>query len=75
MKNNRRGFLKHAGLVGLSVTSASIVPSCNSGIGTKSTSGKDWRLDPEWREVKYGAWSGPGVPDGPGPMVHVPGAA
>ncbi|MEX2591764.1 MAG: amidohydrolase family protein [Anditalea sp.] len=71
MKSNRRDFLKHAGLAGLSAAGASILPSCSSGEGKKSISNKDWNSDPEWREVKYGAWSGPGVPDGPGPMDPV----
>src|SRR5690606_10791492 len=26
---------------------------------------------PEWKEVKYGTWKGPGIPDGPGPMDDV----
>ena len=29
---------------------------------------KDWHADPEWSKVKYGAWGGPGVSAGPGPM-------
>lgn len=79
MKKNRRDFMKRAGLAGLGVAGASIFPACNSGTGenqagtdNNSTSSKDWRSDPEWREVKYGSWSGPGVPSGPGPMDHVP---
>jgi predicted TIM-barrel fold metal-dependent hydrolase len=74
MKKNRRDFLKHAGIAGLSVAGAGLLPSCSSGVENKAISlenQKNWRSDPEWRKVKYGAWSGPGVPDGPGPMDDV----
>lgn len=77
MKNNRRDFLKHASLAGLTATGAVILPACSSGAGegaeavVRNIHHKDWRSDPEWREVKYGAWSGPGVPSGPGPMDQV----
>jgi predicted TIM-barrel fold metal-dependent hydrolase len=79
MKKNRREFLKISGLAGLSAAGASILPGCNSGTadaGTGESSAekisiKNWRSDPEWSEVKYGSWSGPGVPDGPGPMDSV----
>jgi predicted TIM-barrel fold metal-dependent hydrolase len=29
---------------------------------------KSWENDPEWQEVRYGAWGGPGVNPRPGPM-------
>ncbi|VAW25131.1 amidohydrolase 2 [hydrothermal vent metagenome] len=32
---------------------------------------KDWHKDPEWREIKYGGWGGPGVSPGPGPMDDI----
>lgn len=76
MKKNRRNFLK---LAGLGAAGAGILPGCNARsaaddqMADKSTNltGEDWASDPEWQEVKYGAWSGPGVPDGPGPMDAV----
>lgn len=78
MKNNRRIFLKKAGVVGLGAVSVSLFPACNSiedeevkSVGQAIKASKDWREDPEWREVKYGSWSGPGVPSGPGPMDSV----
>lgn len=80
MKDNRRIFLKKAGMVGLGEASVSLFPACNSQGGSEDASraavqsespSKDWRSDPEWREVKYGSWSGSGVPSGPGPMDSV----
>lgn len=74
MKKNRRDFLK---LAGMSAAGASILPGCNSGSAAGGateevkTANKNWNSDPEWREVKYGGWSGPGVPEGPGPMDSV----
>ena len=76
MKNNRRNFLK---LAGISAAGATILTGCNSGTASNgasagadaSTTSQDWTSNPEWKEVKYGAWSGPGVPDGPGPMDSV----
>lgn len=80
MKNNRRIFLKQAGMAGFGAVGATLLPACSSqgeGEDTSSAavqpeiSSKDWREDPGWREVKYGSWSGPGVPSGPGPMDSV----
>tara|TARA_R110002124_G_scaffold170608_10_gene338329 strand:- start:563 stop:1789 length:1227 start_codon:yes stop_codon:yes gene_type:complete len=73
MKNNRRGFLKKASLLGLGASGMSYVQGC----GPKKQEiietplSKEWTSDPEWLKVKYGAWSGPGVPVGPGPMDGV----
>ncbi|HEU5145688.1 MAG TPA: amidohydrolase family protein [Chryseosolibacter sp.] len=76
MKNNRRNFLKAAGIT---AAGAALIPGCNAntaadavktaGTGDKPT--ENWKSNPEWRQIKYGAWSGPGVPDGPGPMDSV----
>ena len=79
MKKSRRDFLKISGLAGLSAAGTSILPGCNSGadagVDTANDANaqlnKNWQSDPEWKQVKYGAWSGPGVPDGPGPMDGV----
>lgn len=73
MKNKRRDFLRHIGLAGLTAAGASILPACSQGEGTgeKNTPNKVESSDPEWREVKYGSWKGPGVPNGPGPMDSV----
>jgi uncharacterized protein len=76
MKNNRRNFLR---LAGISAAGATILPGCNAGSAANDasaakdpgTGSKNWTSNPEWKEVKYGAWSGPGVPDGPGPMDSV----
>ena len=70
MKNNRRHFLK---LAGISAAGASILPACNAETAAKGAKaeGRDWSSDPEWRQAKYGSWSGPGVADGPGPMDSV----
>lgn len=73
MKNNRRGFLKKASLLGLGASGMSYVQGC----GPKKQEiietplSKELTSDPEWLKVKYGAWSGPGVPVGPGPMDGV----
>lgn len=75
MANNRREFLKKTGLAGLSLAGASFIGCSRSpdeGEPVTEEVGKNWRSDPEWREVKYGDWSGPGVPSGPGPMDDVP---
>jgi predicted TIM-barrel fold metal-dependent hydrolase len=78
MKNNRRLFLKNAGIVGVGAAGAILLPGCNiidsdssDAIDPVEKSNINWRNDPEWREVKYGSWGGPGVPDGPGPMDTV----
>lgn len=73
MKGDRKDFLKFASLTGISVAGASLLPSCGSA-NTDNERGKltkDWRSDLEWRKVKYGPWSGPGVPSGSGPMDDV----
>lgn len=69
MKNNRRDFIKSAGIAGLSMgwLHRSPAPALQ---GTTSDE-KNWRLDPEWRKIKYGDWGGPGIPPGPGPMDDV----
>lgn len=78
MKNNRRLFLKNAGIVGVGAAGAILLPGCNiigsdssDAVGPVEKSNINWGNDPEWREVKYGSWVGPGVPDGPGPMDTV----
>jgi predicted TIM-barrel fold metal-dependent hydrolase len=70
MKNNRRNFLK---LAGISAAGATLLPGCNAGEAEKEQRAPgaadiDWSTNKEWREIKYGAWAGPGVPEGPGPM-------
>lgn len=47
-------------------------------VGSTSTLGwsqqknaKEWNQDPEWQEVRYGAWGGPGVNPAPGPMDSI----
>lgn len=72
MANNRRYFLKVAGMAGLS-GAAGGMGSCDSlGISAKE---KDAQQvvphDEEWSRVKYGKWGGPGVSEGPGPMDDV----
>ena len=32
---------------------------------------KNWQSDPEWMEVKFGDWGGPGVSSQPGPMDNM----
>jgi predicted TIM-barrel fold metal-dependent hydrolase len=73
MKNNRRNFIKCAGLAGITAAGGSMLAACGSseGLGGKAVASKSWGADPKWREVKYGKWKGPGVPDGPGPMDTV----
>jgi predicted TIM-barrel fold metal-dependent hydrolase len=72
MKSNRKDFLKLAGLAGLGAVGAGFLPACSSGTEKENgAAAKDWRSDPEWRQVKYGDWNGPGVSSGPGPMDHV----
>ena len=57
----------------MSAVGATLLPGCNNGAATegKSALNEKWKSDPQWREIKYGAWSGPGVPDGEGPMDDV----
>lgn len=45
--------------------------SRESHTGRSPESGRNWQEDPEWMEVRYGDWAGPGVPARPGPMDHV----
>lgn len=76
MKSKRRDFLKHAGMAGLSAAGIGFLPACNSKDGEASNANEHsgqgaWHTDPQWKEAKYGAWKGPGVPDGPGPMDGV----
>ena len=73
MKNNRRNFIKQIGLLGFTAAGGSMLPACGSSEGQGGEPGhpKDWAADPKWREIKYGKWKGPGVPDGPGPMDKV----
>ena len=68
MINNRRFFLKFAGI---SAVGATMLPGCNKGLDADEKSPFDWKSDPVWRQIKYGAWNGPGVPDGQGPMDSV----
>ena len=63
----------------MSAAGTSILPGCGprtaadgqSTVKSTSTTGENWTSNPEWQEVKYGGWTGPGVPDGPGPMDAV----
>lgn len=73
MKKNRRFFLKNAGLLGLGAVGMGSLPGCTEKDTKDSLPREDktWTSDPEWLRVKYGEWSGPGVPVGPGPMDHV----
>lgn len=76
MKKNRRNFLK---LAGMTAAGASILPGCNgrsaedgeNAVKSTNATSENWTSNPEWQQVKYGGWSGPGVPDGPGPMDAV----
>lgn len=81
MKKDRRNFIKRAGLAGLSVAGAGILPSCNqsneAGTGTAAEAksagiaDKSWPMDPEWQEAKYGSW-GANIPSSEGgPMDSV----
>ncbi len=71
----RRSFIKNSlGITAGIVVAGSGVNSLTSCASKKVQSiipEKDWHSDPEWREVKYGEWSGPGVSAGPGPMDDV----
>jgi predicted TIM-barrel fold metal-dependent hydrolase len=69
MKNNRRNFLKSAGMAGMSMAWLDAFPSSTN--RNKIPYAKEWSSDPDWRKVKYGEWGGPGVPEGPGPMDPV----
>lgn len=74
--NNRRRFLK---LAGISAAGATMLPACDgkttahekSDINSSVAKTENWTSDPEWQKIRYGGWSGPGVPDGPGPMDSV----
>lgn len=77
MKKDRRGFLKSAGIMGLSASAMGYLQGCGPREleevenPMEPSIDKEWTSDPEWLEVKYGEWSGPGVPVGPGPMDQV----
>ena len=73
MKNNRRGFLKKASLFGLGASGMSYVQGCGPRKQEviEAPASKEWTSDAEWLKEKYGGWSGPGVPVGPGPMDGV----
>ncbi|MPZ18917.1 MAG: amidohydrolase family protein [Luteitalea sp.] len=71
MRDNRRSFLKRGGVAGITVAGVTILPACRSESGETSTPDERWQTDPKWQEVKYGAWRGPGVPIGAGPMDGV----
>jgi uncharacterized protein len=71
MKSNRRGFLKITGLAGLGIAGAGFLPGCNPKSTRNNRESHNWQLDPEWQEIKYGAWGGPGVDPRPGPMDQI----
>lgn len=71
MKSNRRGFLKITGLAGLGIAGAGFLPGCNPESTRDNGESHNWQLDPEWQEIKYGAWGGPGVDPRPGAMDHI----
>lgn len=66
MEKDRRDFMKRAGLAGLSVAGASLLPSCNQSKGAESSTvtedkpaninDKNWPMDPEGQKAKYGSW-------------------
>jgi len=60
MRNGFRIALRALGLVS---SLALVVVSGQVPAGTRN-----WRADPEWQRIKYGAWGGPGVDAAPGPM-------
>ena len=79
MKKDRRDFIKRAGMAGLSVAGASLLPSCKESKGAETlsenqiaqTGDKDWPPDPEWQKAKYGNW-GANIPSSEGgPMDSV----
>lgn len=72
MKKNRRDFLKNAGVLGFAAAGMGGLEGCAPKEAENTVPAlKEWTSDPEWLKVKYGAWSGPGVPVGPGPMDQV----
>jgi uncharacterized protein len=71
MKSNRREFLKITGLAGLGITGAGILSGCNPESTRNHGKRNNWQLDPEWQDIKYGAWGGPGVDPRPGPMDQI----
>jgi len=46
---------------------AAAAPTAPGGFPT----GKSWQEDPEWNEVRFGDWGGPGVSPKPGPMDEI----
>ncbi|MDD4756622.1 MAG: amidohydrolase family protein [Prolixibacteraceae bacterium] len=69
----RRKFIRNsamglaAGIAGstVGITQGSCTPAPQN---AELQSGKSWQTDPEWLEVKFGDWGGPGVSSKPGPM-------
>jgi uncharacterized protein len=71
MKSNRRDFLKKTSLAGLGITGAGLLTGCQPESTRDNGESHNWQLDPEWQQIKYGAWGGPGVDPRPGPMDHI----
>lgn len=71
MKRNRRSFLK---LAGLGAAGSTLLPGCSERNNTGDLRGSaenNWQSNAHWREIKYGAWKGPGVPEGSSKMDGV----
>lgn len=71
MKSNRRNFLKLISKGGFGIAGFSLLPASIARSKEREEPVEVWRSDPEWNNMKYGEWGGPGVPLGPGPMDDV----
>ena len=72
----RRDFIKKSilGSTGLTIAGIGLgsASSCSEGTATGSSQGDVvWQKDPEWVDVKFGDWGGPGVSSQPGPMDNM----
>jgi uncharacterized protein len=72
----RRDFIKKSilGSTGLTIAGIGLgsASSCSEGSANGSSQGDVvWQNDPEWVDVKFGDWGGPGVSSQPGPMDNM----
>jgi predicted TIM-barrel fold metal-dependent hydrolase len=72
----RRDFIRKSVIGTTGIAFGSMGFGCKSTTSTpvvavEDQAAKDWHTDPEWLQIKYGEWGGPGVLAGPGPMDKI----
>lgn len=71
MKRSRRDFFKLSGHTGFGLIGADTLSGCSSDSTDEIRTDTNWQIDPEWQEITYGEWGGPGVDPRPGPMDYI----